>query len=46
VIADSGGYRASFKLELPSWCITSYGTLPSGTLLHTCGLHEATRQEP
>jgi hypothetical protein len=46
VVADSGGYRTPFELKLPSRFITSYGALLSGTLLHTCGLHEATRQEP
>jgi hypothetical protein len=39
VVADSGGYSASFELELPSWFVISSGALVSGTPLHGCGLH-------
>ena len=45
MVADSGGYSASFELELPSWFIISSGTLLGGTLLHGCGLHEVGRCE-
>jgi hypothetical protein len=46
VVADPGGYLSSFELELPSWFIIYSVTLPSGTLLQGCGLHEARRHEP
>jgi hypothetical protein len=45
VVADTGGYRTPFELDLPSWFIVSRGTLLGGTLLHGCGLHEAERDE-
>ncbi len=45
MVADPGGYRTSFDLDLPSWFIISCETLLGGTLLHGCGLHEAERDE-